>query len=290
MEIKDVNTIFILGIARSGSKFYTQLLNSHQNICIAPELNYHFPIKKDLRDIVVAHKSKGLLYIIDQIFKSELKNTITDVLNVIKKKKMEDEVRNIKNFNSYFLLKIILKLFSYEKGKKIYGAKYPVHFSNFDLLENNFFNAKFIFIIRNPFEIARSDIIKKARRIKKKKSTFIINNLFIFYLVYPFYLSFEWFRLVRTFEVKLKKLGHEKILLCRYEEIKNNSYDLLNKIAVFINQDSKSFDLNKVKQVDSSRNHNNFISPIVYKYMNFVISVLIKNKLKQYNYINSKVK
>ena len=279
--------IFIIGISRSGSKFYQQLLNSHKDICIAPELNFHFPLKDDVRDIILNNKTKSTAYIVDELYKSPLKSSMRDVLSKFTK----DELVKLIDESGQCTLKncfqSILKLYAIKNKKIIYGAKFPVHHSNVNFLYESFPKSRFLFLIRNPINIAHSDIIKKINRINSYNSSFITQNITLLKFIFPFYCAIEWYRLIINYNKTVIKLGHKQVILLRYEDISLDSQTILNQISLLLNKKAETFNLNVIKKVDSSylMSLPNNVSNVYLKYMDLVLKIILYRTMKKYKYL-----
>ena len=278
--------IFIIGISRSGSKFYQQLLNSNSEICIAPEMNFYFPLKKDLRDVILKNIHLGSAKIVEEIYKSPLKSTLKDIISNYDEVELINQIQKNGECNVENIFKSILELYSKSKGRKIYGAKFPIHNSKLYFLNKNFPSAKIIFIIRNPFDIAYSDLTKKIHRIKNKKSSFLTNNIFLLKLIFPFYIAFEWTQMLRNYKRYKEKFGVENSVLLKYEMINSKPNIIVDKIAKLLDVPTSKFDLNKIERVDSSKNNIIFseIPRFYIKYQNFILKILLNNRLREYNY------
>ena len=82
--------IFILGVGRTGSKFYMQLLNTHKDIFVSPELIFRHPIKKDFHALLEVSIKEGdsAEKIVDKLFNFEERLPFTKTINKIGKKKL----------------------------------------------------------------------------------------------------------------------------------------------------------------------------------------------------------
>lgn len=282
--------IFILGISRTGSKFYMQLLNSHDSIFIAPEILFKHKYKKDLAEIInrcLKNKSK-IIYdnIIDAIFESNLKDTSMSTINLINKDDFFNNLKTQQNINAYKIFDLIIELAAKSKGKKIWGAKFPIHFSYTNELLKEISNCLVLFLTRDPRDIYVSDYTKKSREKKTIGNKFPVKG----YLLKPavlFYTIREWRRSLNVYDKLQKSKYNDRVQLFKYENIISQKDDVVKDVANFIDESPQAFSTKEMKVVDSSfskklelnrwRDQLSFIEKFIFK-------IAIGRKMKKYGY------
>jgi protein-tyrosine sulfotransferase len=197
---------FILGSGRNGSTLLASILNAHKDVFVPPEqfilpytifkryLKFYWPINNLKQDILNTIKmpNQTLNWKVD-LRKIELKDKSMASL-----------------FNSIYR--------SYAKqvkgDVKIWGDKTPlnIHFSNFIYPE--FPNAKYIFLIRDPRDVALS--YKKLTDHKAKNTDFAI---------------WKWNDSVKMLDYLLARTD---VLIIKYEELVCNPERELKKILSYL--------------------------------------------------------
>lgn len=282
----DYRQIFIVGVSRTGSKFYMQILNSHPKIYIAPEMVFKHPVKKDLYSILEPLKKKSPEDITIQLFESNIKDTSKGVINSISKSRLTAEISKLKDLNPYKIFEMILMLASQENNKSLYGAKFPVHYKYFFELLDNFPNSKILFLTRDPRDIYLSDSKKKKKEIRQGKSNFPVRRVGISFAVL-FYTIYEWYKSLEIFEILKDKDDSDRVRLFRYENILIDQQQVIYDMADFLNLRPSEFSTEHLRVMDSSFNkkpklgrwENEMSSSL-----NFLFKLIIGRKMNQYGY------
>lgn len=279
--------IFILGVSRTGSKFYMQLLNSHKDVFISPELIFKHPIKKDFCTLLEVSLREGnsVEKIVDKLFDFKERLPFTRTITKIGKKKIIKALYQIKELTPYSIFDYIIRLSALHENKSIYGAKFPVHFRYSEELIDNFKDSKNLFLTRDPRAIYVSDVKKKKKESKGDYYRFKV-KYFIKFLVL-FYTIIEWRKSLTVYEKCIRKYSSKRIKLMKYETVINENKSVINDIATFINCSVDDFNLDEIKIVDSS--YDNGISADRWKeninsLEKFVFKLLIGRKMKKYGY------
>ena len=279
--------IFILGVSRTGSKFYMQLLNSHKDIFISPELIFRHPIKKDFHTLLEAAIKKGdsVEKIVDKLFNFKERLPFTRTITKIGKKKLIEGLSLLKELTPYSIFDCFIKLSALHETKSIYGAKFPVHFRYSEELIDNFKDSKNLFLTRDPRAIYVSDVKKKKKESKGEYYRFKVKYLIRFFVL--FYTIIEWRMSLKVYEKCMSKYSTNRFKLMKYENVIHENKSLINDIAAFINCSVDDFNLDEIKIVDSS--YEGVISADRWKKSinsleNFVFKLLIGRKMKKYGY------
>lgn len=279
--------IFILGVSRTGSKFYMQLLNSHKDIFISPELIFRHPIKKDFYTLLEAAIKKGdsVEKIVDKLFNFKERLPFTRTITKIGKKKLIEGLSLLKKLTPYSIFDCFIKLSALHETKSIYGAKFPVHFRYSEELIDNFKDSKNLFLTRDPRAIYVSDVKKKKKESKGDYFRFKVKYFIKFFVL--FYTIIEWRMSLTVYEKCIRKYSSKRIKLMKYETVINENKSVINDIATFINCSVDDFNLDEIKIVDSS--YDGGISADRWKeninsLEKFVFKLLIGRKMKRYGY------
>ena len=279
--------IFILGVGRTGSKFYMQLLNTHKDIFVSPELIFRHPIKKDFHALLEVSIKEGdsAEKIVDKLFNFEERLPFTKTINKIGKKKLIEGLSLLKELIPYSIFDCFIKLSALHETKSIYGAKFPVHFRYSEELIDNFKDSKNLFLTRDPRAIYVSDVKKKKKESKGDYFRFKVKYFIKFFVL--FYTIIEWRMSLTVYEKCIRKYSSKRIKLMKYETVINENKSVINDIATFINCSVDDFNLDEIKIVDSS--YDGGISADRWKESinnleKFVFKLLIGRKMKKYGY------
>lgn len=278
--------IFILGVSRTGSKFYMQLLNSHKDIFISPELIFRHPIKKDFHTLLEAaiKKADSVEKIVDKLFNFKERLPFTRTITKIGKKKLIEGLSLLKELTPYSIFDCFIKLSALHETKSIYGAKFPVHFTYSEELIDNFKDSKIFFLTRDPRAIYASDLKKKKKESKGEHYRFKVKYLIRFFVL--FYTIIEWRMSLKVYEKCMRKYSTNRIKLMKYENVIHENKSVIN-VAAFINCSVDDLNLDEIKIVDSS--YEGGISADRWKESinsleKFVFKLLIGRKMKKYGY------
>jgi len=279
--------IFILGVSRTGSKFYMQLLNSHKDIFISPELIFRHPIKKDFHALLEVSIKEGdsVEKIVDKLFNFKERLPFTRTITKIGKKKLIEGLSLLKELTPYSIFDCFIKLSALHETKSIYGAKFPVHFRYSEELIDNFKDSKIFFLTRDPRAIYVSDVKKKKKESKGEYYRFKVKYLIRFFVL--FYTIIEWRMSLKVYEKCMRKYSTNRFKLMKYENVIHENKSVINDIAAFINCSVDDLNLDEIKIVDSS--YEGGISADRWKESinsleKFVFKLLIGRKMKKYGY------
>jgi len=222
--------IFILGIGRSGSVMLMNILNNHDDIFIDNEINFRFPYKKcvysELKKIGDLKIDENANKIIDIIFNNEIPNAVP-IYGEIKKSHFQEQFLNSdRNYKSFFELLIKLK----KEKKKIWGAKFPVHFSYISMLLDWFSNSKIIFLVRDPRAVYHSELIAKKKYTSARQYPIGKKNP-LFKLSVIIYVSVQWVWAQRLF---FKYKENYNLYLLKYEALVSNPEKEMYNLCDFL--------------------------------------------------------
>lgn len=279
--------IFILGLGRTGSKFYMQLLNTHKEIFISPELIFRHPIKKDFYSLIKTSIEHGdsIDKIVKKLFNFKERLPFTKTINKIGEKKLIDELTSLQNLTPYSIFNSFIKLSAQQEKKSIYGAKFPIHYKYSEELIEYFEDSKILFLTRDPRAIYASDLKKKKKESKGEYYRFRVKYFIRFFVL--FYTIIEWKMSMSTYKKCLNKYGSNDIKLFKYENIINNKNDVIKEISLLINCSTSDFIEEDVLIVDSSYNSGISVDrwlTTVNVFEKFIFKLLIGNEMKSYGY------
>ncbi|WP_338732844.1 sulfotransferase family protein [Mangrovimonas cancribranchiae] len=244
--------IFIIGVSRTGSKFYMQLLNSHKEIFIAPELMFKHPQKKDMFSTLNEElKQLDNRSLMDSIYNLNLKGSYKSTIDLVPSDLLIKHLNKDEVKNPYDVLNIILQLATQSEGKKIWGAKFPIHFSYTNELLKEINNCLVLFLTRDPRDIYTSDYTKKSKEKRTTGNKFPIKG----YLLKPavlFYTIWEWRRSLNVYGQLQKSKDHDRVRMFKYENIISQKENVVKDIANFIDESPEAFSTEEMKIVDSS--------------------------------------
>lgn len=254
--MKEFNRVFIIGVSRTGSKFYMQLLNSHKNIQILPEMLFKHPLKIDLFSLINKHIDNPDEYgaLIDSLYSNNLKESSFRTLHKVDKELFLKEIQKHKLHSPYQVLDILLELIAKNLNIKYTGVKFPVHYSFLMELKENIPNSRFLFLTRDPREIYVSHLAKKRKRIKEQKDLTVPFRLLFLRITMLTYTVHEWTKSIGSYEKFVKTHGSDTINIFKYEDILKDQNLVLSKVAQLLGIDQSEFSLNDIRIVGSSFN------------------------------------
>lgn len=275
-KIQDINfkPIFILGFHRSGTSLLYKLLSETNKFntisayhCIRyNELLYNFyndneiKTKKEINNYLQkkGQKDRG----IDRL---KLSSDFKEEYCFIFTNKNYDAWINKKNIQLF--KQICKKIQLISNNKKPILLKNPYDFSNFLYIKNNFPNARFIFIHRNPLNIINSNI-KSIRNLFRKKNYYtallskkykkVSQNTMIFNLYRLYLKTTTFFRCIYITKLikknidyylkNIKRLDQRTYISTTYEKLCQNPESEMKKILNFFNIEPEK-EINYEKQI-----------------------------------------
>ena len=297
--------VFIIGIARTGSKIYVNILNEYSEYNVLSELHFLAPrwIRKDFRYYFKKYlgdiKTKNnVLKLIDLMYSGTLNGTFwkTESSNVsgvqnkiagIDKNILKSEILN-SNGSYKDIFKILIEQHTIARDKKKGGAKFPVDISYVPQLMKWFPNSKYIHTIRDPRAIYASMVLRDIRKFSNLTKTkgYLVSHRRLFYL-----------RRQYKKAIKIHKMfkNRNNYYLSRFEDIVLEPEKYLKQLCDFLKIDFKE-DMLYPSIRDSSYNKSkkmkgfdkktlsrwkNHISPIDER----LIKLLLKNEMKEMRYL-----
>ena len=169
--------VFIIGIARTGSKVYMNIITNHSDINILSEMHYLAPrwIRKDFvhnyNQDNKKPKEKKIEDLIELIYSGKLNGTFwtTEKWDVIGTPNNitaidPDQLRKSfaeSNLSYKEIFETVIKTHTVARNKKIGGAKFPVDISCVPTLMKWFPDAQYIHIIRDPRAIFQQTLVDR---------------------------------------------------------------------------------------------------------------------------------
>lgn len=281
--------VYIVGVSRTGSKFYLQLLNSIDGIYIAPELVVLHPLKKCLYDILKHDIKVGdINELVRKVENVNIKDTLVDTIRELNKTELRKILQGFDKLTIYKILFSILKSHSLGAKSDIVGAKFPVHYMYTRGLLNDRTNSSILFLLRDPREIYISDKRKKhVEKIQGRNTTFPVKGFLLKYFV-ALYTLVEWYFSVKYFEFLCgQKRYHSRVRLYRYENILESPDKVYEDVFEFIGFDKNDWSRKNIAVLDSSFNMMPEIGRWRYN-MNVSEKVIFRlflgRKMKKYGY------
>lgn len=248
------NYVFILGVGRTGSKIYMNILNSSDEISILPEIKFYTPYQKNIIDLYNEcnrlKNKKDTLRFVNLLWKNDLRGEFwrrinsneININNEILYDKLWETERKPKN-----IFECIMEIFSAYNNTDRTGAKFPVHFSFVDTLLEWFPECKIIHTTRDP----RATSISHAKNLVDGFGDEI--HYLPNYLLYKMFLihgTIDWIW-ASNFHKKLNR--NENYYLSRFEDLILKPEKQIREICRFI--DIKFDDeMMRPPMVDSSYN------------------------------------
>ncbi|MFY0593580.1 sulfotransferase [Roseivirga sp.] len=245
--------LFIVGSSRTASKAYMHLLNVHTHFNITRELHLH---KRKGPGCI---KAKLKAFNSNKLDLGALANELGQLSNASYWKSDDFKPDGFKKFLaqkdfkklSYSQLVDLLLEHDKLNNEKIQaGAKFPMHISFFPILKNWYPKEKFIFLCRNPADVAFSQFNK--HRLEKPTGRFIM----LVYTAIMFNFTVLWGNLLKPknsifIPYELFKKDRQNVIqqLCEFLELRFNPAMLdLPILDSRIGQDKVLFRLKKLEK------------------------------------------
>lgn len=286
----DNSKIFIIGVSRTGSKFYMQVLNSNNSIYIAPELVFQHTIKKDLYGILNKQLKSNtpISELVEIIYNCNLKDTLTNTLKSIDKRKLIEELEKLgTNITPYKIFGVIINHAAKNNGKNRAGAKFPIHHKYTPKLMDVFDESKILFLTRDPREIYYSDYAKKKKEKSIGKSKFPVKGSLLKPAVL-LYTILYWRDSLNIYEKLLKNPNNKnRIQLFKFENILIDENKVITEIAEFLNIKPSDLSNVNVKIVDSSFSKKPILNRWEFElnwFEKYIFNLLVGRKMNKYGY------
>lgn len=245
-----MNSLIVVGMPRSGSTLLTRILNESPELFVVNDFYYlqylesinAFDAKKsELNE----HLSEEILERIKARIEKEDSPKLECglFLSVDDEKRLESFVKNELQKDKYNWSELLEQIMSFAAGllkKKIWGYNTPQDYLYLDILEQNFPNAKFIFMMRDPRSVLRS--------YKNVTS----NGYHETNRYHPVVQTLAWRTSIRSF---LKRKDKNNYLLIRYEDLIANPETEISRLKQFLKVDFSSIDINKLGSNSSFKEH-----------------------------------
>jgi len=244
----EMDFVFILGIARTGSKIYQNILNTESEINIMMELHFlaprlirkdfRFTVEKKIRDLKV---DSNIPKLIDLMYSNTLEGTFFKIPNEsfdpkkrivgLDKEKLKERI--LESDISYkSIFKILLEEHSWLNEKKIGGGKFPVDISYLPTLLEWFPDSKIIHIIRDPRAVYSSMTLGEIKKISScnRFKKYIISIKRFFYL---------WYQYKQAVKIHKKYRDFDNYYLSRFEDIVTQPENYIKQLCDFLDIDFK---------------------------------------------------
>ena len=283
-----MRAIFIQGISRAGSKFYMQLLNTHPQIFITPEIMFRHPIKHSFSVVVKNALERGCSVeeLVQRLFEFRERVPFTKTIEKIGKARLINTLSSLSELSEDSVFYAIIRLSAEAEGKQICGAKFSVHHSETARLLTVFDGAKILYLIRDPRGVFVSDFLKKERESRGVYYRFPIRGTFL-RLAVLIYTVAEWRMSISSYERCVKEGNGKRIRLFRYEDLISDQVKLVESVSDFLGIRSREFAPEMIKVADSS--FDGGVSSTrwqkeIFPHEKFLIKLLLKPIMSKYGY------
>lgn len=162
-------------------------------------------------------------------------------------------------------------------SKAAWGWNTPQDIYHIDRILKAFTNARFIVVMRNPFDVLRSFHYRPNKTARNR--------------YHPAAQAKAWRKAIEIFEKKNRQYPNQ-IILIRYEDITNNTADEITRINEFINADiPKGLNITELGSNSSFRentNKNKQAGKNISKAEEWLADILIGNARNRYGYTDPK--
>jgi hypothetical protein len=225
--MKTLNSVFIVGMPRSGTTLLSNLLNATNQIYFGEETHFFEVLKK----WTVSNRSIDFL----DFFLNNKRDTNKHLKYLRLSEKNKEYIfkkRDEINANPYFLLEVICSLKRNENISIIWGEKTPTHFLFLDEIYDNYKGVKVIQIVRDPRDVYLSQV----------KIDWGIKNPLTFASLYK--------KSVRGLKLNLKSSNY---LYLKFEDLLSNPSKEMKTVCEFL---SINYSKDILQKFSSSENMN----------------------------------
>lgn len=237
------NPIIVVGMPRSGSTLFTRLLNESPNLSIVNDFYYLQYVdslngfKKNDPKIQQALQSYVLRMIQERILPPNSQDiTFSLFLSPEQEQELVDFAEDLKRQPDVNWAESLSKLMEFSaklQGKKIWGYNTPQDYLHIDRLQQEFPQAKFIYVMRDPRSVIRSykyygNIAPEGQKEAAR--------------YHPILQALAWRTSIRSFLAR-KEQEPDKFTLVLYEDLVKNTNQTLGKLGDFLNVQFPKLDL-----------------------------------------------
>lgn len=212
---------FIIGNPRSGTTLFRLMLNKHSKICVPPEAGFLVWLYKEFKDETF---NTNYDYFIKRLMSTNKIETwkldykeLQGYLNTKKPSTFQDTMDCVYSFYASNVLK---------KDVSLYGDKNNYYLNHIDSIALLYQNAKFVHIIRDGRSVAASYKGVMKQKIASKYAPKLpteINDI-----------ALDWITNINNIEQSFGKLGNDKQITIRYEDLVLEPENTLIKVCAFL--------------------------------------------------------
>lgn len=254
--------VFLLGVARTGSKLYQHVLTEHTGVDVAPELQYllswvHAFQKPDFQRVVRSQLGYPIAReqapeLVDLLYSGELTGTFWQYepgrehesgIGTVDRADLEGRLRE-NGLSWRGILTSLLVSHAEARGKSRPGAKFPVNIARYETLLDWYPAAFVIHIVRHPCAILASMIAKDCRRgdgLSGVRSVATVRRTL--YLLH----QYGW-----SSRLHADRSGDRRYLMVRFEQLVRQPAATIERIFRFVGADGEDIGSIRPPVVDSS--------------------------------------
>lgn len=254
--------VFLLGVARTGSKLYQHVLTQHTDIDIAPEIQYllswvHAFQKPDFQRVVCSELGYPLAReqapeLVELLYSGKLTGTFWQFeseqehesgIGAIDRADLLSRWRE-NGLSWRGILTSLLLSHARASGKSRPGAKFPVNIARYQALLDWYPTAFVIHIVRHPCAILASMIAKDYRRgdgLTGVRSVATVRRTL--YLLH----QYRW-----AGRLHAERSGDRKYIMIRFEQLVRQPEATIKRIFRFVGADGEGVESIRPPVVDSS--------------------------------------
>lgn len=223
----DCESIFVMGLPRSGSTLLSRLLNNSPDILSVNDLYFLQAVLAmdatdgELSDLQIVELADLLLNVINvrsnanEEFIGQLRITSESILKI---RQTVLSRQKHKLYEWHDLMNDLLSLVATYIGKSRWADKTPQNFYHFYLLAERFPKARFIFLFRDPRSILASYKYASGEGHDIRR-------------YHPVVYSLYWRSAVRFYK---RAKDHPRVMMLRYEDLLSNTVDVCAKLSEFL--------------------------------------------------------
>ena len=250
------NPIIVVGMPRSGSTLFTRLLNESSDLFILNDF-YYLQYVDSLNGFKtnnprVKHNLES--YVLKMIRGRILPPNSQDIifslfLSAEQEQQLVDFAQDLQqqdNLNWAEILSQLMEFSAKLQGKKIWGYNTPQDYLHIDRLQQEFPQAKFIYLMRDPRSVIRSykyygNIAPEGQKESAR--------------YHPVLQTLAWRTSIRSFLAR-KERQPDKFTLVLYEDLVKNTNQTLGRLGDFLNVQFPKLDLADFGNNSSLKNKN----------------------------------
>jgi len=219
--------ILILGISRTASKLFKEILNRNEDVVILHEVLFDFWYRTDMHSIFKKYGIYNSKDKLDQAFEEIYTKPYFKKLWIEypEKNVLLETYKGMDKIDWTTALSTVIEKKARDLNRPVAGAKNPVHFSHTSKVLRELDEVKVLYLLRDPRAIYASEIPQKFRHDIPSAQFPIVRSRFLQRLLIFIHTNIEW-----IWALLIYRRVRKKVLLCKYEDLVSDSEMMMRRV------------------------------------------------------------